>query len=62
MPGLFYLVLGATGNDYRAAVGAALGAATVGVAALAIAVLERRRESHRIREELADEHPAEAHP
>jgi hypothetical protein len=56
-------VLGATGNDYRAAVGAALGAATVGVvAALAIAVLERRREAHRIREELADEQPAEAHP
>jgi EmrB/QacA subfamily drug resistance transporter len=48
LPGLFYLVLSSTGNDYRVAVAVALGAAIVGVAAaLVIAVVEWRREAPR---------------
>ena len=64
LPGLFYLVLGATGNDFQAAVSVALVAAAVGVAAaLVIAVTEWRREAHRVREQAADERrPAEQHP
>jgi EmrB/QacA subfamily drug resistance transporter len=50
LPALFYLVLSSTGNDYRAAVAAALATAVVGVAAaLVIAVVEWRREVHRER-------------
>jgi EmrB/QacA subfamily drug resistance transporter len=64
LPGLFYLVLGATGNDFQAAVSVALAAAAVGVAAaLMIGVTEWRREAHRVREQREDErHPAEQHP
>jgi EmrB/QacA subfamily drug resistance transporter len=47
LPGLFYLVLSSTGNDFRAAVAVALGVAVVGVAAaLIIAVVDWRREVH----------------
>jgi EmrB/QacA subfamily drug resistance transporter len=47
LPGLFYLVLSSTNNDFRVAVAAALAAAVVGVAAaLVIAVVEWRREVH----------------
>jgi EmrB/QacA subfamily drug resistance transporter len=61
LPALFYLVLSSTGNDYRAAVAAALATAVVGVAAaLVIAVVEWRREVHRQR--AAAERPAEQHP
>jgi MFS family permease len=64
LPGLFYLVLGATGHDVRAAGAAALGAAVAGVAvAWVIAVLEVRREARRgpcaLRQ---DRRPAEQHP
>jgi MFS family permease len=63
LPGLFYLVLGATGNDFGAAVATSLVAATVGVAAaLVIAVVEWRREAHRPHDGCRDEQPAEAHP
>src|SRR6185312_6782812 len=48
LPGLFYLVLRSTGNDYRVAVAATLGAAAAGVAAaLVIALVEWRREARR---------------
>jgi ABC-type sulfate transport system permease component len=48
LPALFYLVLSSTGNDFRAAIAAALATAVVGVAsALVIAVVEWRREVHR---------------
>jgi MFS family permease len=48
LPGLFYLVLRSTGNDFRTAVAAALAAAAVGVtAALVIAVLDWRRDERR---------------
>jgi MFS family permease len=47
LPGLFYLVLSSTGNDFRAAVAVALGVSVVGVAAaLIIAVVDWRREVH----------------
>jgi MFS family permease len=60
---LFYLVLASTGNDFRAAVAAALAAAVVGVAAaLVVAVVEWRREVHRERREAGDGQPAEQHP
>ena len=60
---MFYLVLASTGNDFRAAVAAALAAAVVGVAAaLGVAVVEWRREVHRERREAGDDHPAEQHP
>ena len=50
LPALFYLVLSSTGNDFRAAIAAALATAVVGVAsALVIAVVEWRREVHRER-------------
>ena len=63
LPALFYLVLASTGNDFRAAVAAALVAAVVGVAAaLLIAVVEWRREVHRERREPGERHPAEQHP
>jgi EmrB/QacA subfamily drug resistance transporter len=63
LPALFYLVLASTGNDFRAAVAAALSAAVVGVAAaLVIAVIDRRREAHQERREADDERPAEQHP
>lgn len=63
LPALFYLVLASTGNDFRAAVAAALVAAVVGVAAaLLIAVVEWRREVHRDRREPGERHPAEQHP
>ena len=39
LPALFYLVLSSTGNDFRAAIAAALAAAVVGVAA---ALVDRR--------------------
>ena len=62
LPGLFYLVLGATGQDFRAAAVAALGAAMAGVgAALAVAVVDLRRELRRERQE-HEHHPAEPHP
>ena len=62
LPGLFYLVLGATGHDFRAAAVAALGAAMAGVgAALAVAVVDLRRELRRERQE-HEHHPAEPHP
>ena len=63
LPALFYLVLASTGNDFRAAVAAALAAAVVGVAAaLGVAVVEWRREVHRERREAGDGHLAEQHP
>jgi hypothetical protein len=63
LPALFYLVLASTGNDFRAAVAAALATAVVGVAAaLVVAVVEWRREVHRERGEAGDGHPAEQHP
>ena len=50
LPALFYLVLSATANDFRAAIAAALATAVVGVAlALVIAVADWRREVHRER-------------
>ena len=50
LPALFYLVLSSTGNDFRAAIAAALATAVVGVAAaLVIAVVDWRREVHRER-------------
>jgi MFS family permease len=56
LPALFYLVLASTGDDYRAAVVAALAAAVVGVAAaLVIAVVEWRGEVHRERGDAAAE-------
>jgi EmrB/QacA subfamily drug resistance transporter len=63
LPGLFYLVLGSTANDFQTAVAVALAAAVVGVAAaLLIAVLDWRREARRAREQREDErHPAEQH-
>jgi hypothetical protein len=62
LPGLFYLVLGATGQDFRTAVAVALGAAAVSmVVAFAIAVVEWRREVHQEerehRQHLAEQHP-----
>ena len=62
LPALFYLVLSSTGNDFRAAVAAALATSVVGVAAaLVIAVVEWRRDVHQ--ERRSDEHhPAEQHP
>ncbi len=63
LPALFYLVLASTGNDFRAAVAAALAAAVLGVAAaLVVAVIEWRREVHREQREAAGDHPAEQHP
>jgi EmrB/QacA subfamily drug resistance transporter len=64
LPGLFYLLLGSTGNDFRTAVAVALGAAVVGVAAaLVIAVVELRREVGREPGASSDEgRPAEQHP
>jgi Na+/melibiose symporter-like transporter len=63
LPGLFYLVLGSTGNDFRAAVAAALGAAVVGVAAaLVIAVIDWRRQAHADSGRGGERHPAESHP
>jgi hypothetical protein len=50
LPGLFYVVLAATGQDFRVAVAAALVAAAVGVAAAwVIAVVELRRDRGRAR-------------
>jgi MFS family permease len=47
LPGLFYLVLGATGKDYRSAVAVAVASALVAMlAALAVAVLDWRRDRH----------------
>ena len=64
LPALFYLVLGATGQDFRAAVAAALGTAVVGVtAALAIAVAEVVREARQEPGSADRAHrPAEQHP
>jgi EmrB/QacA subfamily drug resistance transporter len=63
LPALFYLVLSSTGNDFRAAVSAALTAAVAGVAAaLVLAVVDWRREVHRERREAGDDHPPEQHP
>jgi EmrB/QacA subfamily drug resistance transporter len=54
LPGLFYVVLGATGDDYPLAAAAALSVAVVGaVAAGAIAVVDRRRDLRRDRAEAA---------
>ncbi|MFF9625156.1 MFS transporter [Streptomyces griseosporeus] len=45
LPGLFYLVLNATGDDYRSAVALAVGAATAAMlAAFAVAVTDWRRD------------------
>ncbi|GAA3245718.1 MFS transporter [Streptomyces thermocoprophilus] len=47
LPGLFYLVLNATGGDHRAAVSVAVGAASATMlAAFAVAVADRRRDRH----------------
>ena len=64
LPGLFYLVLGATGQDFRAAVATALGASAAGVAAaLAVGVAEVRREARRGPSAgRAEEGSAEQHP
>ena len=65
LPGLFYLVLASTGNDFRTAVAVALGAAVVGVAAaLVIAVVDRRREptESRLSCRGGSAGPAEQHP
>ena len=62
LPALFYLVLSSTGNDFRAAVAAALAASVVGVAAaLVIAVAEWRRDVRQERRGV-EQHPAEQHP
>ena len=62
LPALFYLVLSSTGNDFRAAVAAALATSVVGVAAaLVIAVVEWRRDVRQERR-VAEQHPAEQHP
>ncbi|MFH8221270.1 MFS transporter [Streptomyces sp. NPDC018057] len=48
LPGLFYAVLAATGQDYRAAVALAVGSALVAMlASLAVAVLDWRRDHRR---------------
>ncbi|MER6926209.1 MFS transporter, partial [Streptomyces spiralis] len=48
LPGLFYLVLGSSGRDFREAVALSVGAALVAMlAALTIAVLDWRRDSSR---------------
>ena len=61
LPALFYLVLSSTGNDFRAAVAAALATSVVGVAAaLVIAVVEWRRDVRQERR-AAEQHPAEQH-
>ncbi|WP_320781884.1 MFS transporter [Streptomyces sp. CRN 30] len=45
LPGLFYLVLGTTGNDYHAAVAVSVGSGVVFMlCALAVAVVDRRRD------------------
>jgi hypothetical protein len=63
LPGLFYLVLGSTANDFRAAVVTALTAASVGVAAaLSIGVVEWRREARRGACPGCARQPAEQHP
>ena len=63
LPALFYLVLSATANDFRAAIAAALATAVVGVAlALVIAVAEWRREVHRKRADADGERPAGSQP
>jgi MFS family permease len=63
LPGLFYLVLASTGNDFRAAVAVALSAAVVGVAAaLVVAVLDWRRDVHREQGAQHERRPAEQHP
>jgi MFS family permease len=52
LPGLFYVVLGATGEDYSAAAAAGLGVALVGIAAaLVLAVVDLR---HGRRQDAAD--------
>ena len=62
LPALFYLVLSSTGNDFRAAVAAALATSVVGVAAaLVIAVIEWRRDVRQERR-AAEQHPPEQHP
>jgi MFS family permease len=63
LPGLFYLVLASTGNDFRAAVAAALAAAVAGVAAaLVVAVLDWRRDVHREPGGQHERRPDEQHP
>ena len=63
LPGLFYLVLSSTGNDFRAAVTLALAAAVVGVAAaLVIAVVDLRRQAHPGTGAPGERRPAEQHP
>jgi EmrB/QacA subfamily drug resistance transporter len=62
LPGLFYLVLASTGNDFRAAVAVALAAAVVGLAVtLVIAVLDWRREVRADRSARHGRRPAEQH-
>jgi EmrB/QacA subfamily drug resistance transporter len=63
LPGLFYLVLASTGNDFRAAVAVALAVAVVGVAVtLVIAALDWRREVRADRSARHERRPAEQHP
>jgi hypothetical protein len=51
LPGLFYLVLGTTGDDYPAAAAAGLGVSVLGAAAaLVLGVVDLRREGRRDRE------------
>ena len=65
LPGVFYLVLGATGQDYPVAAAVALGGAVLSVAAaLVIAVLDLRHERRvrrRCTEEEAHSHGHAAH-
>jgi MFS family permease len=63
LPGLFYLVLRSTGNDFRTGVAVALAAAAVGVAAaLVIATLDWRREVRSQDAEREERRAAEPHP
>jgi EmrB/QacA subfamily drug resistance transporter len=62
LPGLFYVVLGATGEDYPTAAAAGLGVAVVGVgAALVLAVVDLRRDRRRDAAEDAEREHSERH-
>ncbi|MGY1824541.1 MFS transporter [Geodermatophilus sp. SYSU D00079] len=62
LPGLFYVVLGATGEDYPTAAAAGLAVAVAGVgAALVLAVVDLRRDRRRDAEEQAERDHAERH-
>ncbi|MGY1631332.1 MFS transporter [Geodermatophilus sp. SYSU D01186] len=62
LPGLFYVVLGATGEDHPAAAAAGLAVAVAGVGgALVLAVVDLRRDRRRDAAERADRDDAERH-